>query len=246
MVLPFALFWEHCLILILSGGCCRAGYWCYAAGICRIPPLRNLILAACLHLDCCSVAATGWEMFLAAPQVRDPAKVGAIPSVASGLNAFNLLVHLTRRTIAATPEAFVFGSPSPALTYHHARACVCPRQRIEKVLVYNLPLTCRCWPANMQLHAGLRAGFRSGKPNLIGCPRYQLLQVIYLTKNNVGRSGKAPKLDLGRPPLESRFYAAAKAPCPSASHLTILRGWLLPLWFVSLRCSSTVDTDGGA
>lgn len=45
-VLTFTLFWEQWPILIYSGGCCRAGYWCYSTGIGRILPLRNLVLTS--------------------------------------------------------------------------------------------------------------------------------------------------------------------------------------------------------
>ncbi|KIK05065.1 hypothetical protein K443DRAFT_675362 [Laccaria amethystina LaAM-08-1] len=56
-----------------------------------------------------------------------------------------------------------------------------------------------------KIHAELRAGFRSGKLRPIEYRKYQLLQLIYLIKDNAERFEEALKSDLGRPPLESRF-----------------------------------------
>ncbi|KAM6503217.1 NAD-aldehyde dehydrogenase [Amanita muscaria] len=58
---------------------------------------------------------------------------------------------------------------------------------------------------NVQIHAKLRAGHKSGKLRSLEYRKYQLLQLAYLVKDNTKRFEEALKADLGRPALESYF-----------------------------------------
>lgn len=57
-----------------------------------------------------------------------------------------------------------------------------------------------------QIHADLRAGFKSGKLTPIAYRKYQLTQLAYLIKDNISRFEEALKKDIGRPILESRLW----------------------------------------
>ncbi|KAL6307480.1 NAD-dependent aldehyde dehydrogenase [Sparassis latifolia] len=54
-----------------------------------------------------------------------------------------------------------------------------------------------------QIHADLRAGFRSGKARSIAYRKQQLLQLAHLLKDNIDRFKDALQADLGRHPSES-------------------------------------------
>ncbi|EIW78299.1 NAD-dependent aldehyde dehydrogenase [Coniophora puteana RWD-64-598 SS2] len=56
-----------------------------------------------------------------------------------------------------------------------------------------------------QMHAALRAGFRSGKMKSIAARRTQLTQLGYLVQDNMERFKEAFAADLGRHPMEASF-----------------------------------------
>jgi aldehyde dehydrogenase (NAD+) len=56
-----------------------------------------------------------------------------------------------------------------------------------------------------QIHAELRAGFRSGKLKSIAYRKYQILQLGYLIKDNAKRISEALTADLGRPDFENQL-----------------------------------------
>lgn len=51
----------------------------------------------------------------------------------------------------------------------------------------------------------MRAGFASGKLTPIAYRKYQLLQLIYLLKDNMARFEAALQSDLNKPVLEARM-----------------------------------------
>ena len=66
------------------------------------------------------------------------------------------------------------------------------------VQFYSLALTLSLW----QHYAALRAGFKSGKLRSVAYRKYQLLQLLYLVRDNDKRFAAALTSDLGRPELE--------------------------------------------
>ncbi|ESK93570.1 aldehyde dehydrogenase [Moniliophthora roreri MCA 2997] len=60
-----------------------------------------------------------------------------------------------------------------------------------------------------KIHTELKNGFNSGKTKSIAYRKYQLLQLMYMMKDNGERFEEALKADLGRPPLESQFFEVA-------------------------------------
>ncbi|KAF7295551.1 hypothetical protein MIND_01095100 [Mycena indigotica] len=54
-----------------------------------------------------------------------------------------------------------------------------------------------------QIHAELKAGFKTGQTKSIAFRKYQLLQLAYLLQDNAKALEEALTKDLGRPPLES-------------------------------------------
>lgn len=81
-----------------------------------------------------------------------------------------------------------------------------PINEIEKVPVYNIPLTCKCWPPHMYIRAELCTCFHPERLKPLAYRKYQLPQLICLINDNPDRCGEALKLDLGRLPLVSRLY----------------------------------------
>ena len=59
--------------------------------------------------------------------------------------------------------------------------------------------------APIQIRNELRAGFASGKLTPIAYRKYQLLQLVYMLKDNMARFEAALLSDLNRPVLESRM-----------------------------------------
>uniref|UniRef100_A0A0W0G7Y2 Aldehyde dehydrogenase n=1 Tax=Moniliophthora roreri TaxID=221103 RepID=A0A0W0G7Y2_MONRR len=57
-----------------------------------------------------------------------------------------------------------------------------------------------------KIHTELKAGFNLGKMKSIAYRKYQLLQLMYMMKDNSQRLEEALKEDLGRPSLESQFF----------------------------------------
>lgn len=61
-----------------------------------------------------------------------------------------------------------------------------------------------------QIHAALRAGYRSGKAKSIKYRKHQLLQLAYLLQDNRERFNEAIKNDLGRSSLENEMYVNSR------------------------------------
>ena len=59
---------------------------------------------------------------------------------------------------------------------------------------------------NLQTHAALRAGYKSGKAKSIKYRKHQLLQLAYLLQDNRERFNESIKNDLGRSPMENEMY----------------------------------------
>jgi aldehyde dehydrogenase (NAD+) len=68
-----------------------------------------------------------------------------------------------------------------------------------------MPYFTHIFPLPQQIHASLRAGFKSGKLTSIAYRKYQLIQLVYFLKDNMSRFEEALKKDMGRPVLESRL-----------------------------------------
>ncbi|KAF8196110.1 NAD-aldehyde dehydrogenase [Pholiota molesta] len=74
----------------------------------------------------------------------------------------------------------------------------------------------------------LRAGFASGKLQAISYRKYQLIQLIYMLKDNMARFEEALKKDLNRPVVESRFLDIVPTITEAMAQLKNVDKWAKP------------------
>ncbi|THU84797.1 NAD-aldehyde dehydrogenase [Dendrothele bispora CBS 962.96] len=89
-----------------------------------------------------------------------------------------------------------------------------------------------------KIHAELKAGFYSGKLKDVAYRKYQILQLLYLLKDNSKRFEESFASDLGRPPLESQFFEIASCIGEIYNYYKSVDKWAKPerapfslLWF---------------